>query len=333
MADLKETVENIGQKIPGYPGYQSKERRRDADRVLRERLATQYSEERDRLMRLMQKATRDGQLDVVDELEGANQQLQRFISRLQTRTTGYAGWFDAAQIQESDLDQIYQFDSSLADGVDELDSGIRAVSSALETKEGVAQAISALRERLDALNERLDAREEFVARGKRPSPAASPLGALQAKPAPAAQASGLEQLKLNDAVSFDGTDYLVAGRITYSVSSGNFYAYLLSDREKKRWLRSGPNQELAVTDEVNFGVPSTLPDSLSYGGKTYTRADQGAANVSVEGASGTKSGAVNYARYTTDGGGRLWIEDWGTETKVQAGQVVDPYEIRLYRKL
>src|SRR5437899_357096 len=118
MADMQQTIQNIQQQIPGYAGYQSQERRRDADKVLRERLANQYDAQRDRLNRVMQEATRSGQLASVADLEGANQQLQRFIARLQTAPRGYAGWFDAAQIQEADLDQLYQFDSSLAGGVD-----------------------------------------------------------------------------------------------------------------------------------------------------------------------------------------------------------------------
>lgn len=333
MADLQQTIQNIAQQIPGYVGYQTKERRRDADKVLRQRLANQYSTQRERLNRITQDATRAGQFDYVDDLEGANQQLQRFIARLETAPRGYAGWFDAAQLQEADLDQLYQFDASLAGGVEDLSSALQAVTTAVKAKEGISAAIGALRETLDALNARLDARSEFVAQGKRPAPTASPLGALKPKPQPTAAASAYEQLKLNDAVSYDGADYLVAGRITYAVASGKFHAYLLSDRENKIWLRLAPNQELTVTKESAFGMPSPLPATLSYAGKNYTRAEQGAANVSVEGASGTKTGAVNYTRYAADGGARLWIEDWGTEIKVQAGQVVDPMEVRLYRKL
>jgi hypothetical protein len=333
MADMQQTIQNIAQQIPGYVGYQSKERRRDADKVLRERLANQYDTRRDRLTRLMQDATRAGELDYVADLEHANQQLQRFIARLKTAPRGYAGWFDAAQIQETDLDQLYQFDSSLASGVDQLTAALDNVAAALKTKDGMPGMITALSDTLAELNARLDAREEFVALGKRPSAIPSPLGALQPKARPSAQATAFEQLKPGDAVSYSGTDYLVAGRITYSVASGSLYAFLMQDRDTKNWLRVGPSQELAVTQEVHFSVPSPLPDAISYSGKNYTRGEQGAANVTVEGASGTKPGSVNYARYTADGGARLWIEDWGTETRVQTGLVVDPMEIRLYRKL
>lgn len=333
MADMQQTIQSIAQQVPGYAGYQSKERRRDADRVLRERLSSQYDTQHDRLTHIMQEVTRSAELGYVADLEHANQQLQRFIARLKTAPRGYAGWFDAAQIQETDLDQLYQFDSSLAAGVDGLASALEAVSTAIKTKNGVPGKIDALSDAVVELNARLDAREEFVALGKRPSAIPSPLGALQPKAKPSAQATAFEQLKPGDAVSYSGTDYLVTGRITYSVASGNFFAFLLQDRDSKNWLRVGPNQELAVTREVSFSVPSPLPDAINFSGKNYTRSEQGAANVTVEGASGTKPGSVNYARYTVDGGGRLWIEDWGTETRVQGGQAVDPMEIRLFRKL
>lgn len=334
MGDLKQTVSNIGAAVPGYAGYQSKERRRDADRILRERLTSQYNAQRDRLTRIQQDAVRNGQLGVVSELEGANQQLSRFISRLRVAPTGYAGWFDAAQIQEADLDLIYQFDTSLANGVDGLSAALEQLQTAVRAKEGIDRPAAALRQELDSLNQRLDAREEFVARGKRPAPSASPLGALKDRQAPLPPgANPFAQLKMNDAISYDKTDYLVAGRVEYSVASGKFYSFLLRDRDNQKWLRVGPNNELAVANEVAFNVPSPLPDTLSYNGTNYTVAEQGAANVSVEGASGTQSGAVNYHRYQADGGARLWIEDWGTEVRVQAGNIVDPFEVKLYRKL
>lgn len=334
MDDLKQSIVNLSTQIPGYNGYKSKEQRRDADRILRERLTNQYNAQRDRLTRLQQDAVRGGQLGVVSDLESANQVLSRFISRLRVAPTGYAGWFDVAQIQEADLDLIYQFDASLANGVDELSDAIDAMQNAIRSKENTGDAYYALRDQIDLLNQRLDAREEFVARGKRPAPSASPLGALKDKQVPLPPgANPYEQLKLNDAISYDKTDYLVAGRVTYSLAAGKLFAFLLRDRDNQKWLRLGPNNELAIAQEIKYGVPAPLPETLTFDGKNYTLAEQGAANVQVEGASGTQSGAVNYHRYQGDGGARLWVEDWGSEIRVTAGNVVDPFEVKLYRKL
>lgn len=334
MGDIKSTVTSIANAIPGYTGYQSKERRRDADRILRERLTVQYNTQRDHLTRIQQDAVRSNQLALVSDLESSNQQLSRFISRLRVAATGYAGWFDAAQIQEADLDLIYQFDATLTNGVDELSTILESLQTAVREKQDTGKFYFALRDQLDALNQRLDARQEYIALGKRPAPSASPLGALKDKQVPAPAGSNpYEQLKINDAISFDKTDYLVAGRVTYSVASGKFYSFLLRDRDNQKWLRVGPNNELVITNEVQFSVPAPLPDSITYDSKNYTVVEQGAANVEVEGASGNQTGAVNYRRYSADGGARLYVEDWGTEVRVQAGTVVDPFEVKLYRKL
>lgn len=333
MADMQQTIQNLAQIIPGYAGYQAKERRRDADKILRERLATQFDGQRDRLIRVTQQATTADLFQYLADLERANQQLQRLITRLRTAPRGYAGWFDAAQIQEADLDQLYKFDTSLAAGVDKLSIALDNLVVAIRSNDAIPSQLAALSDVTAELNQRMDAREEFLALGKRPAPSTSPLGALSPKPREGAPVTAFDQLKLGDAVSYSATDYIVAGRIAYTVSSGQFYAYLLQDHEPIHWLRFGPSQELAVTQEVPFTPPSPLPDRLDYSGKTYRHVEQGAANVTVEGPTGTQSGSVNYARYAADGGGRLWIEDWGSETRVQSGQVVDPMEIRLYRKL
>ena len=41
MSDQRNWLERLGEKIPGYGGYVSKERRRDADKLQREHLADQ----------------------------------------------------------------------------------------------------------------------------------------------------------------------------------------------------------------------------------------------------------------------------------------------------
>src|ERR1700682_1828620 len=69
MGDMKSTVTNIANSIPGYPGYQTKERRRDADRILRERLTNQYNGQRDQLTRIQQDAVRGGLFGLVSDIE------------------------------------------------------------------------------------------------------------------------------------------------------------------------------------------------------------------------------------------------------------------------
>ncbi|MBI4787657.1 MAG: DUF4178 domain-containing protein [Chloroflexi bacterium] len=330
MDNIQQRIVEIAQQIPEYVGYQAKERRRDADKLVRRQLAAKYDAPHTRLRRIARQAP----LEHITEIENLDQKLLRLIARLQTAPGGYAGWFDAGQIVEGDLDQLTQFDASLADGVAALTTAMDKVAGALKTKVGVEDAIGECADLLDKLNAQFDQREQFLSMGKKPSlePPPSPLDALKAKQAPPAELVALGNLKLRDAVSFGGTDYLVAGKLVYSISGGPFWALMLQDGGQKRWLRVGPGNELAVCDEIVLDVRSPLPDTLEYDGQSFVRGDAGSANVSVEGAGGTKRGSANYARYRSDAGSHLWVEDFGSETRTMAGQAVDASELRVYRR-
>lgn len=333
MDDLQQRISELAHQLPGYAGYQAKERRRDEDKRIRAQLAAQYEAQRARLTHLQ------AALEYADDLERLDQKLQRLIARLNTAPRGYAGWFDAAQIVEGDLDALIQYDAALAEGVAQLTTALDQIASTLKAREGVDDAIGAGADALDALNARFDEREQFVALGKKPSlppiptkPTPSPLDVLRAKKAPSPELVALANLRVNDAVSFGGTDYIVAGKITYTIAAGSFWAFLLQDHDKARWLRVGPGGEVALCQEIALSVPSPLSDSLTHDEQSFTRGDAGTANVLVEGASGVKRGSVTFARYVADAGSRLWIEDFGTESRVMWGQTVEASDLNVYRR-
>ncbi|MDE3090307.1 MAG: DUF4178 domain-containing protein [Chloroflexota bacterium] len=335
MDTIQQRILEIALQIPDYVGYQEKERRRDVNENMRRQLALKYGEQRTYLSRLQRQAP----LDQIVALENLDQKLLRLIARLQTATPGYAGWFDSAQIGESDLDQITQFDASLADGVNQIKARLEAVARAMKSKTGIEDAVAAAAETLDALNTLYDQREQFVSIGKKPSPLTlprtaptSPLDALAAKKAPPQEFLALASLKVNDAVSIGTVDYLVTGKATYTISSGSFWAFLLKDGGKQLWLRVGPGGEIATCQEVKISVPSPLPDSIKRENQMYTRGDAGSASVTVEGAGGVKRGSVDYARYTADDGARLWVEDFHSETRAMIGQTIDARELTVYQR-
>lgn len=331
MDSLQQRIIEIAQQIPEYVGYAAKERRRDIDRHLRRQLAAKYDQQRTRLSRLQQRAG----LDYVVKIEQLDQKLLRLIAQFNTAPRGYAGWFDAAQIGDDDLDQLTRFDADLADGVTRLKTKLDALADTFKSMQAIDDAIDACADMLDTLNAEFDQRDEFVAQGKKPTldfpklATASPLGALQAKKSASPEFTALANLKVNDAITCDVTDYIVAGKITFDAK---FWAYLLQDGGKKRWLRVGPGEQIALCDEIALRVSTPLPDSLEYAKQSFTRDVAGNAKVSVEGAGGIKRGNVEYARYAGEAGSILWIEDFGTETRAMQGQTLDPSELKLYRR-
>jgi len=183
MDSLQQRVIEIALQIPEYVGYAAKERRREVDRHLRRQLAAKYDAQRTRLARLQQRAG----MEFVVEVEKLDQKLLRLIAQLNTAPRGYAGWFDAAQIGDNDLEQLTQFDADLANGVGKLTAKLDQLADAFKQKENVLDAIDACAETLDALNAEFDQRDAFVAQGKKPSlefavgARPSPLAALDAK--------------------------------------------------------------------------------------------------------------------------------------------------------
>jgi hypothetical protein len=151
--------------VPGFKGYMDRERRRDADKLLRTHLAKQFSAQRDRLNRVQQSLLRERNMGAIGEVDRLSGVLQRLIDRINTATYGYTGMFDPVKIEAEDLDQLYAFDMSLASGVDQVSSAVDALDSA--KGEEASTAAERLSDLLDELNERLNQRGELLTSGTR----------------------------------------------------------------------------------------------------------------------------------------------------------------------
>lgn len=166
----KDFLHKIASKVPGYHGYVDKEKRRDADKILRTQLAHKYTAQHARLTHLQQQLLRSGDLQNIAEIDHMGGVLQRFINRLETATYGYAGLFDPIKIEAADLDQLYAFDMALADGVDTLSGAIDALESAVGAETAKAEipaAAGRLSGVIDDLHTRLDQRADLLTSGNR----------------------------------------------------------------------------------------------------------------------------------------------------------------------
>ena len=172
MGDMPDSFfHKVAGIIPGFNGYMDRERRRDADKLLRTHLARQYSAQRDRLTRVQQAMARSGNLDNIAEVDRMVGVLQRFIDRLSTATYGYTGLFDPVKIEAADLDQLYAFDLSLASGVDQVGTAIDAFDADLNSADPTERAqlrtsMNNLSTTLDELNRRLDQRHDLLSTGR-----------------------------------------------------------------------------------------------------------------------------------------------------------------------
>jgi hypothetical protein len=169
MDDIYEKVEgerNALEKlidfIPGWSGYQTRQERRQADKMLRESLVTKLQEQRRRLDEAQKRLLAQGRLDLLDDLESAVTQLKTFTDRLRFASYGYAGLFDAVKIRESELQQLYAFDAALVEYATRLDTANDHLRKAISEDEGLGETIDVIQGIVREANDTFDRREHLI---------------------------------------------------------------------------------------------------------------------------------------------------------------------------
>src|SRR5215212_4414081 len=105
-------VGGLLQSVPGYRGYKSKEERRDSDRRVRERVATAFAGQAERVASDLANQRRLRDIGPVDEFA---QTVRHLIDRISTASYGYGGLFSDRNVDEHALDQLRLFDEALLD--------------------------------------------------------------------------------------------------------------------------------------------------------------------------------------------------------------------------
>ncbi len=120
---VAELLEKLARIIPGIAGYQDREKRRDADRAVRAKAATEISRCRELLSEAMNDLSRSGglrNLRVIGNLERLVIKFDRIEDEMRYAPSGYAGWFDREGIVLEDLERLYEYDLDLLSAAETL---------------------------------------------------------------------------------------------------------------------------------------------------------------------------------------------------------------------
>ncbi len=148
--------------IPGYRGYKEKETRREADKLLREALAARLRGGKEKLADVRDKFVGDGKLDGLDDIDRVDLLFENVVDRLGFASYGYAGFFDAARVDEAALDRLYDFDEALAKAVDDILAKGEAVAAAAAAGGDIKKPLDALRDGLRAFGAKFDERKSVI---------------------------------------------------------------------------------------------------------------------------------------------------------------------------
>jgi len=148
-------------KVPGFSGYIERQSRRDADKMLRDTIASHFEELYQRLSRIQRDFVSQGEIAYIDDLEAAAIKLRAFIDRVRLATRGYSGLFDAAKINEEELARIYQYDAALLTLEDEVSRAIDNVEASVGT-DGLPAAIRHLQTTAQQCVDTFNRRQEVI---------------------------------------------------------------------------------------------------------------------------------------------------------------------------
>ncbi len=155
-------LERLLKGLPGIRGYVDKELRRDADKRLRMLIANQLDEQKQALLDIQKTLLKNGGLTWLDDVDEAIRKLQILVDRVKTASYGYAGLFDAVRIQEEQLDALHKFDVALAGRIVAVENAVKAVATAVTSKENIQTSIDQVTSVIAELNTMFGKRNEAI---------------------------------------------------------------------------------------------------------------------------------------------------------------------------
>jgi len=153
-------LERLGEKIPGFRGFQDRELRRDVDKMQREHLSAQVLGLKRRIRLKVQEATDVGQIGALTGLDRLERRLDGLSQAVRFTDYGASGFFDAVKIYDEELEKLYQFDLSLLDDLATLESAVAAIPG--PQGDGFDAAVSHALGLVGALEEKWAGRKQVV---------------------------------------------------------------------------------------------------------------------------------------------------------------------------
>jgi len=315
-------------QVPGYRGYRLKEERRDADRRVREAVASAYAAELARVEQIGRSLANARRLGEIGDVERVSQAIRHYIDRVRTASPGYGGLFGERDVDGVALDQLRLFDEGLMIGADELEPAIKRLETAAAAGQSLRRPAGEAESIIESQLGRLSARQEVIETGHA-SNRESVLSAL--KPAAAVAPPALFAAGAGDAVTILGDDFTIDARIVVNGQPQSFRLVRIK-RDPEEWLyvSQEPDEPMA---RVSPAEPAERGAEILRTSLQPASAGTGDGElIGVGGSSGLRP--VRYALLSDPNQAEKFglILDWDGERQAFVGQRVEPLDVELFRR-
>lgn len=308
-------------RVPGYRGYRDKEDRRDADRAVRDSIASSLDAAAARVQAIASDLANRRRIRDVGPVDGWVRSLQALAQRVRLAPAGYGGIFSDRDVDATALDQIRRFDEGLLAEVARIEDPIEALEAALVADSDLAVPVTAGMEVTRALATRFDARETVSASGEAlPETRVREVLSVPVDPAP----SPAWDLDEGAALSVSGDDFVVDARLDIETGPGPMRLFRLSRGAGEAWLMvtrdaAAPMAYLRARDDL-------ASDPSSGAGTSGT-----AELIGAGGSSGVRPVTVSVSADDTPGATQTIRVAWSDEeTMALTGPSVEAVEVEVY---
>jgi hypothetical protein len=129
---LLKKIQNV---IPGFRGYRKREDIRAADSILRLQMADGLVKVREGLDESRRAMVDDYQTKNIDLLGGVINKARTLEGKVRHAEQGYTGFSPAIRIEEAELNRLYEYDASMIDTIQRLDSSQAALHGAVTARD------------------------------------------------------------------------------------------------------------------------------------------------------------------------------------------------------
>jgi hypothetical protein len=134
--------DKIGSFIPGYAGYAERERTRQSDKLLREKIVIILTASESIITQRITSEVRKNNYDIISDYEESKKRLNTLSNKIKYATYGESAFFSSNQLKEDELLQIYQRDFGLLEKANYLKQTISkldipSISQSIDEIEGM----------------------------------------------------------------------------------------------------------------------------------------------------------------------------------------------------
>lgn len=159
----KGSFENLVMKIPGFKGYQEKQARRTADRLLRDHLTAEIDKLLKRFGRLQNKLLDGGKgLKYMGRAREVKSKMEGYHDKVQTAAPKYSGMWAQVKITEDHLDSIYAFDEAQFRFLLQFETALGDLESAIGSSEGIEDGLEKVYDVTSNASEAFDLRDDVI---------------------------------------------------------------------------------------------------------------------------------------------------------------------------